>query len=119
MSRAAAEQDVFRAVADASRRVILDALAERPHSFRELHALLPLTKGAVSQHLAILVAVGLVSVTIVDRQTRVRARAGTPSGTRRLARRVSALLDGPSGRARRGDASAPGGQAAAPATCRA
>jgi DNA-binding transcriptional ArsR family regulator len=68
MSRAAAEQDVFRAVAETSRRVILDALAEGPRNFRELHALLPLTKGTVSQHLAILVAVGLVSVTIVDRQ---------------------------------------------------
>lgn len=68
MSRAAAEQDVFRAIADASRRTILDALAERPHSFQELHTVLPVSKGTLSQHLAILVAVGLASVHVVDRQ---------------------------------------------------
>jgi DNA-binding transcriptional ArsR family regulator len=68
MSRAAAEQDIFRAVADESRRTILDALAERSHSFQELLALLPITKGAVSQHLAILIACGLVSSSVVNRQ---------------------------------------------------
>ena len=62
MSRAAAEQDVFRAIADLSRRTILDALTEGPKTFQELHAALPVSKPAVSQHLAILVAVGLVSV---------------------------------------------------------
>jgi hypothetical protein len=41
------EQDIFRAVADESRRTILDALAERTHNFQELHALLEITKGAV------------------------------------------------------------------------
>ena len=68
MSRAADEQDIFRAVADESRRTILDALAERTHSFQELHALLEITKGAVSQHLSILIACGLVSSSMVGRQ---------------------------------------------------
>jgi DNA-binding transcriptional ArsR family regulator len=68
MSRAAAEQDVFRAVADESLRTILEALAERPHSFQELQALLTISKGTVSQHLAILVAVGLVSSSVEGRQ---------------------------------------------------
>jgi DNA-binding transcriptional ArsR family regulator len=62
MSRTADEQDVFRAVADLSRRTILDALAEGPKTFQELHAALPVSKPAVSQHLAILVAAGLASV---------------------------------------------------------
>lgn len=60
--------DVFRAVADASRRVLLGALAEGPRTFQELHALLPVTKSAVSQHLAILVAAGLASAATVGRQ---------------------------------------------------
>jgi hypothetical protein len=44
MSRAAADQDVFRAVADESRRTILEALAEGPHSFQELQALLTISR---------------------------------------------------------------------------
>lgn len=68
MSRAAADQDVFRAIADPSRRTILLALAERPHTFQELHALVPVTKGTVSAHLSILVAVGLATVSVVDRR---------------------------------------------------
>ena len=58
MTRAAGHDETFRAVADASRRVLLGALAEGPKSFQDLHALLPLTKSAVSQHLAILLARG-------------------------------------------------------------
>lgn len=61
-------QDVFRAVADPSRRAILEALAEDSRTFQQLHALLPVSKSAVSQHLAILVAAGLVSVATVGRQ---------------------------------------------------
>ena len=68
MSRAVAEQDVFRAVADESRRTILDALALGSQSFQQLHGQLPISKGAVSQHLSILVACGLVSWSLVGRQ---------------------------------------------------
>lgn len=68
MSRAAESHDVFRAVADPSRRAMIEALAEGPRTFQELHALLPVSKSAVSQHLAILVAAGLASVTTVGRQ---------------------------------------------------
>ena len=63
-------QDVFRAVADPSRRAMLEALAEEPRTFQQVHALLPVSKSAVSQHLAILVAAGLVSVATVGRQRR-------------------------------------------------
>lgn len=61
---------MFRAIADGSRRTLLDALTTGPKSFAELHALLPITKGAVSQHLSTLVAVGLVTVNEADRAQR-------------------------------------------------
>lgn len=67
-TRAAAEGDVFRAVADESRRTILEALVERPHTFQELQALLTISKGTVSQHLSILLAVGVVSCSVEGRQ---------------------------------------------------
>lgn len=70
MTRTTADADVFRAIADGSRRTILHALVSGPKSFREVHALLPHTKGAVSQHLSVLVAVGLVSVNEDDRANR-------------------------------------------------
>lgn len=70
MSRATADTDVYRAIADPSRRVLLDALRDGPRSFADLHALLPVTKGAVSQHLSILTKVGLVSVNDDDRAHR-------------------------------------------------
>jgi DNA-binding transcriptional ArsR family regulator len=70
MVRTTADNDVFRAIADGSRRRLLDALTTGPKSFTELHALLPITKGAVSQHLSILVAVGLVTVNEADRTQR-------------------------------------------------
>jgi DNA-binding transcriptional ArsR family regulator len=62
--------DVYRAVADPSRRVLLNALVDGPRSFQDLHALLDMTKGAVSQHLSVLVAAGLVTVNPGDRSRR-------------------------------------------------
>lgn len=70
MTRTTADTDVFRAIADGSRRTILDALSSGPKSFRDLHALLPITKSAVSQHISVLVSVGLVSVDDDDRLRR-------------------------------------------------
>jgi DNA-binding transcriptional ArsR family regulator len=58
--------DVFRAIADPSRRRLLNALLDGPRSFGELHGLLPVTKGAVSQHLSILANVGLIVVSHED-----------------------------------------------------
>jgi DNA-binding transcriptional ArsR family regulator len=60
MSRVAASADVFRAVADAGRRSMLDllALGEAPVSSLVDHA--GLSYSAVSQHLAVLLEAGLV-----------------------------------------------------------
>src|SRR3954451_9633042 len=63
--------DVFEAVAEPSRRVLLDLLAGGERSAGELVAALPaLTQPAVSRHLRVLRAVGLVEVR-VDAQPRL------------------------------------------------
>ena len=55
--------DVFVAVAEPTRRAILDLLAERERSAGELVAAFPaLTQPAVSRHLRVLLDVGLVEV---------------------------------------------------------
>jgi len=54
--------DVFKALADPSRRALLDSLNERNgQSLRELSARLSMTRQSVSKHLAVLEAAGLVS----------------------------------------------------------
>jgi DNA-binding transcriptional ArsR family regulator len=78
MRRSAGQDETFRAVADASRRMLLDALADGPKSFQELHALLPVTKSAVSQHLAILLGAGLVSVDVAADRRRTYALVAEP-----------------------------------------
>ena len=57
------KMDVFEAVAEPSRRALLDLLAERERPAGELVASLPrLTQPAVSRHLRVLREVGLVEV---------------------------------------------------------
>lgn len=59
----ASDVDVFEAVAEPHRRVLLDLLVERERAAGELVASLPaLTQPAVSRHLRILREVGLVEV---------------------------------------------------------
>jgi DNA-binding transcriptional ArsR family regulator len=63
--------DVFGAIADPSRRVMLDLLADGERPAGELVAALPsLTQPAVSRHLRVLREVGLVDVR-VDAQRRI------------------------------------------------
>ncbi|MGU3652736.1 ArsR/SmtB family transcription factor [Mycolicibacterium sp. A43C] len=65
--------DVFEAVAEPSRRVLLDALREGERSAGELVASLPeLTQPTVSRHLRVLREVGLVEVRS-DAQRRIYA----------------------------------------------
>lgn len=52
---------VFAAIADPSRRAILERLNERPHAVHELAARLPISRSAVSQHLKLLRDAGLVT----------------------------------------------------------
>lgn len=63
MPRAATSTDIFAAIAEPRRREILELLAKRgPHPVGSLVALLGLPQPAVSKHLGVLRAVGLVSV---------------------------------------------------------
>jgi DNA-binding transcriptional ArsR family regulator len=53
---------VLRALADESRRTMLDALADGPATAGELAALLPIARPGVSRHLRVLREAGLVEV---------------------------------------------------------
>jgi DNA-binding transcriptional ArsR family regulator len=64
--------DVFGAITHPIRREIVAALASGDKAVRELAAPLPVTRPAVSQHLAVLRAVGLVSAERSGRQHRYR-----------------------------------------------
>ncbi|MEM8797238.1 MAG: metalloregulator ArsR/SmtB family transcription factor [Pseudomonadota bacterium] len=62
------DDDIFKALADPSRRVILDALLKDDCSVTDLTKLLNMTQSAVSQHLAILKTAGLVEDRKVGRK---------------------------------------------------
>jgi DNA-binding transcriptional ArsR family regulator len=64
---------VFSALADAHRRQLVETLAERETAtLSELAAGLPMTRQAVSKHLAALERGGLVTATRSGRETRYR-----------------------------------------------
>lgn len=68
MSRASTTTDVFNAIAEPRRREIVAMLASgSPRSVGELVKAMKLAQPAVSKHLAVLRAVGLVSVEKVGR----------------------------------------------------
>ena|SRR3954453_15990925 len=63
MARAATTSDVFNAIAEPKRRQIIEALSDgRARPVGEIVAVLRLPQPAVSKHLAVLRAVGLLSV---------------------------------------------------------
>lgn len=55
-------QPVFRALADPTRRAIIELLAERPRSIGDVAAEFDVTRNAIVKHLAILAESGLVGV---------------------------------------------------------
>jgi DNA-binding transcriptional ArsR family regulator len=61
MATAAPSFDVFHAIADGNRRKLLDLLVHGEHSVRDLVAHFEISFAAVSQHLAVLRAAGLVT----------------------------------------------------------
>lgn len=71
--------DAWTALGDPTRRAIFERLAERPRAVGELAGEMPVSRPAVSQHLKVLKAAGLV----VDR----------PAGTRRIYRIDPAGID--------------------------
>jgi DNA-binding transcriptional ArsR family regulator len=69
------KQDVFRAVADPTRRAILDQLRESERSVNELIKLFNISQSALSQHLRVLLLTNLVNVRRVGRQRIYRVNA--------------------------------------------
>lgn len=72
MAGLARDGDPFDALGDPHRRAIVELLADRPRTVRELADALPISRPAVSRHLRLLKGAGLV--------------ADEPIGTRRLYR---------------------------------
>jgi DNA-binding transcriptional ArsR family regulator len=69
--------DVFAALADPSRRFIVEALAERRDATAtELASELPVTRQAVAKHLGALAEAGLVTGERAGRETRYRLTPG-------------------------------------------
>ena len=77
MSAAAVEDRIFKALADPSRRAILESLARRTGevAVRDLTARFEISQPAVSQHLAALAAAGLVSNRREGRSVYYRVKA--------------------------------------------
>ncbi len=72
MTNASAAIEAFGALGEPTRRAIFERLAQGPAAVGDLAADLPVTRPAVSQHLKVLKAAGLV--------------AESPEGTRRIYR---------------------------------
>lgn len=79
---------LFRALADDSRRVMLTMLSKRPHTSTELGAPFEMSAPAVSQHLGILRAAGLVEV---DRVGKYRVYKLSPAPLAEVAAWLSDL----------------------------
>jgi DNA-binding transcriptional ArsR family regulator len=74
MSRTAASQDVFHAIADGNRRALIDLMEPGPRAVGELVVASGLSYSATSQHLAILRRAGLVSSEASGRRRIYRLR---------------------------------------------
>ena len=68
MSRPAASADIFQAIADPTRRAILDRLRDGEQAVKQLAQPFDMSMPAISQHLQILCEAGLVQVRKVGRQ---------------------------------------------------
>jgi DNA-binding transcriptional ArsR family regulator len=68
-------EDAFRAVADPTRRAIIDALAGGERTVTDLCGLFQVTQSAISQHLRVLRQAGLVEVRVAGRHRHYRLQA--------------------------------------------
>src|ERR687894_1296392 len=75
---------LLAAVADPTRRRIVELLAESPRTAGEIHRAFPIADPAVSRHLRVLREAGLVSERPVPEDRRVRLYALDPSAVDRL-----------------------------------
>ncbi|HEY9600165.1 MAG TPA: metalloregulator ArsR/SmtB family transcription factor [Allocoleopsis sp.] len=68
MSRPGASADIFQAIADPTRRAILDRLRDGEQAVKQLAEPFEMSMPAISQHLQVLCDVGLVTQRKVGRQ---------------------------------------------------
>ena|ERR1039458_1991289 len=80
--------DILSAVAEPTRRRILQLLASGPRSVNELAADFTVTRSAISQHLGVLAEVGLVAARKEGRQ---RIYSASPAGMATLRRELEQL----------------------------
>ena len=73
--------DILSAAAEPTRRRILQLLASGPRTVNELAANFTVTRSAISQHLGVLAAVGLV---VSRKEGRQRIYSGVPAGMAQL-----------------------------------
>jgi DNA-binding transcriptional ArsR family regulator len=74
VSRESASTDAFRAIADPTRRAVLDLLRIRERPVRELAQAFRMTQPALSQHLRVLRDTGLVAQRRAGRERLYRLR---------------------------------------------
>lgn len=72
MSATAPKHDVFQAIADPTRRSLLQLLVDREMPVTVISGHYPMSRTAVSKHLRILAEAGLVKERKVGRETRYR-----------------------------------------------
>lgn len=68
------EPDVFQAIADPTRRHILQLLTRREMSIASIARHFPVSRTAVNKHLQVLLTAGLVSSRKIGRETRYKAQ---------------------------------------------
>ncbi|MFC5649653.1 ArsR/SmtB family transcription factor [Paenibacillus solisilvae] len=72
MAASSAKHDVFQAIADPTRRQVLELLVDREMPVTAISGHFPMSRTAVSKHLRILADAGLVKERKVGRETRYR-----------------------------------------------
>ena len=93
-SAAAAENLIFHALADPSRRAIFQSLTRGEVAVKDLTARFDISQPAVSQHLATLKEAGLVNARREGRRVYYRVRAARDEAAHQLDRALPGLLDG-------------------------
>ena len=89
---------VFHALADATRRDIVGLVLQGEHSVSDLARRYPMSFAAVQKHVAVLERAGLVSKHRHGREQRVRGEVGAVREAHRLLDQIEALWRGRFGR---------------------
>lgn len=92
-TRGAARRDPFAALADPTRRRLLDLLTERDLPVKELARRFDMTRPAISQHLRVLRHAGLVRETRAGRERHYRLHAPRLRAVHAWIRKYEAFWD--------------------------